>query len=333
MARMNKSGIFSVALLVASAALFSAGVARKVSHARARTAAGAERVRTVAVIPKGTINMWWDVVRVGAEAAAAELGVRTAWNGPETETDREKQIQAVRDALTMKVDAVVLGPNDFKALVRPIEEVREAGIPCVIIDSAADTDAYDAFAATDNAAGGADAARLLAAAMGGRGEALLVKAVPNSASTDDRARGFRETVEREFPGIRIAMEDYTDGTVEGARQKTADMLTRFPSVTGVFAVNQPAAVGAYKAVQAQGRAGEVKYVGFDSDALLVRAVEDGTCAGLVVQDPFRIGYLGVQSAVRLLNGETVERSIPVPSMVVTRDNLEEKKTHAAALGL
>ena len=212
--------------------------------------------------------------------------------------------------------------------------MREAGIPCVIIDSAADTDAYDAFAATDNAAGGADAARLLAAAMGGRGEALLVKAVPNSASTDDRARGFRETVEREFPGIRIVMEDYTDGTVEGARQKTADMLTRFPSVTGVFAVNQPAAVGAYKAVQAQGRAGEVKYVGFDSDALLVRAVEDGTCAGLVVQDPFRIGYLGVQSAVRLLNGETVERNIPVPSMVVTRDNLEEKKkTHAAALGL
>ena len=99
-------------------------------------------------------------------------------------------------------------------------------------------------------------------------------------------------------------------------------------------MTQPAAVGAYKAVQAQGRAGEVKYVGFDSDALLVRAVEGGTCAGLVVQDPFRIGYLGVQSAVRILDGEKVERSIPVPSMVVTRDNLEEKKrTHAAALGL
>ena len=120
---MNKSSVFSAALLAASVVLFSAGVARKVAHARA---AGGARVRTIAVIPKGTINMWWDVVRVGAEAAAQELGVRTAWNGPETETDREKQIQAVRDALTMKVDAVVLGPNDFKALVRPIEEVREA---------------------------------------------------------------------------------------------------------------------------------------------------------------------------------------------------------------
>ncbi|MBR4125045.1 MAG: substrate-binding domain-containing protein, partial [Victivallales bacterium] len=98
--------------------------------------------------------------------------------------------------------------------------------------------------------------------------------------------------------------------------------------------NQPSAVGAYKAIQAQGKAGTIKYVGFDSDSLLVQAIEDGSCVGLIVQDPLQIGFIGVETAVKLLNGETPPRDIPVPSMVVTIENLAEKKqTHAAALGL
>ena len=330
---MNKQNLFFVILLVVSAVLLSLGIIQKLRHSPKEAEAGRRKL-VIAVIPKGTINMWWDVVRQGAEKAAEEYGVEIRWNGPETETDREKQIQAVRDALVQNVDAVVLGPNDFKALVRPIEEVHEKGIPCVIIDSAADTDIYDAFAATDNLAGGADAAWLLGKAMGGQGSVLLIKYVPNSASTDDRARGFRETLAKEFPGITILAEDYTDGTVEGARQKTSDLLSRFPQTTGVFAVNQPSAVGAYKAIQAQGKAGTIKYVGFDSDSLLVQAIEDGTCVGLIVQDPLQIGYLGVETAVKLLNGGKPARDIPVPSMIVTIENVAEKKqTHAAALGL
>ena len=155
---MNRYNLFFALLLAVSAVLFALGVIKKVRHLRAESAGG--RPEVIAVIPKGTINMWWDVVRQGAVKAGEKYGVEIRWNGPEVETDREKQIQAVRDALVQNVDAVVLGPNDFKALVRPIEEVHEKGIPCVIIDSAADTSIYDAFAATDNIAGGADAARL-----------------------------------------------------------------------------------------------------------------------------------------------------------------------------
>ena len=163
---MNRYNLFFTLLLAVSAVLFTLGVVKKLRSPRAVENAGARRKAVIAVIPKGTINMWWDVVRQGAVQAGEEYGVEIRWNGPEVETDREKQIQAVRDALVQKVDAVVLGPNDFKALVRPIEEVHEQGIPCVIIDSAADTDIYDAFAATDNLAGGADAARLLGKALG-----------------------------------------------------------------------------------------------------------------------------------------------------------------------
>ena len=87
-------------------------------------------------------------------------------------------------------------------------------------------------------------------------------------------------------------------------------------------------------VARHGLTGKVKYVGFDSDSLLVQAIEDGSCVGLIVQDPLQIGYIGVETAVKLLNGETPARDIPVPSMVVTSENLAEKKqTHAAALGL
>ena len=96
-------------------------------------------------------------------------------------------------------------------------------------------------------------------------------------------------IQKEFPGITILAEDYTDGTVEGARQKASDLLTRFPNTNGLFAVNQPSAVGTYKAIQAHGQAGKIKYVGFDSDSLLVQAIEDGSCVGLIVQDPLQIG--------------------------------------------
>ena len=124
---MNRYNLFFTLLLAVSAVLFTLGVIKKVRHTQAKSAGGQHSV--IAVIPKGTINMWWDVVRQGAVKAGEKYGVEIRWNGPEVETDREKQIQAVRDALVQNVDAVVLGPNDFKALVRPIEEVHEKGGP------------------------------------------------------------------------------------------------------------------------------------------------------------------------------------------------------------
>jgi ribose transport system substrate-binding protein len=328
---MKKNNIAVILILAVSAVLFTLGVIKKIQH---MTSGKNQSGNIIAVIPKGTASMWWEVVRKGAEQAGKEEGYTISWNGPEQETDREKQIQSVEDALTRGIVALVLGPNDSKALVRPVEKAKESGIPVVIIDSSIETDKYDSFAATDNIAGGADAARRLGAALSGHGKVILTCFVQNSASTDDRAKGFKETLAKEFPGIELIAEQYTLGTVEDARQKTTDMLIKHNDADGLFAVNQPTSVGAYKALQSMELAGKVKFVGFDSDPVLLEGIERGEVDSLIVQDPYKIGYTGVKTAVSILAGNTVEKLEPIPSMIVDKSNLEEqKKKNPAALGL
>ena len=328
---MKKNNIAVILILAVSAVLFTLGVIKKIQH---MTSGASKSGNIIAVIPKGTASMWWEVVRSGAEQAGKEEGYTISWNGPEQENDREKQIQSVEDALTHGIKALVLGPNDSKALVRPVEKAKGTGIPVVIIDSSIETDQYDSFAATDNVAGGADAARRLGAALNGHGKVILTCFIQNSASTDDRARGFKETLAKEFPGIELIAEQYTLGTVEDARQKTVDMLTQHSDTDGVFAVNQPVSVGAYKALQTQGLTGKVKFVGFDSDPVLLEGIEKGEVDALIVQNPFEIGYSGVKTAVAILQGKQVEKLKPIPSMIVDKSNLDEMKAKfPAALGL
>ncbi|MCQ2379204.1 MAG: substrate-binding domain-containing protein [Victivallaceae bacterium] len=325
---MRTNHIYATVLLLASAVLFSLGVYKKL-HPRAEN-----KVFQIAVIPKGTANMWWEVVRKGAERAAQEENCTVSWNGPEVETDREKQIQAVEDALIKRADAVVIGPNDYKALARPIENIAGKSVPCIVIDSPVAAEKYDSFVGTDNYKGGAEAARLLAAAIGGHGQVLVIRFVQNSASTDARDAGFTDTIKKDYPGIEILSAQYTLGTVEDARQKTIDLLERFPQTDAVFAVNHPSSVGAFKGIETQKLDGKIRFVAFDSDPILLDGVARGKVLAIIAQNPFEIGYQGVRQAARKLRGETIERSLPIPSMTVTRDNLEEmKKLYPQALGL
>ncbi|MDP6490445.1 MAG: substrate-binding domain-containing protein [Kiritimatiellia bacterium] len=329
---MTKGNWGVTAILTVSAVLFVSGVVKKLSYDE-----GQDEVKLLAVIPKGTASMWWEVVHKGANQAARDLGYEVIWTGPEQESDREKQISAVEDVMAKGVAGIVLGPNDSQALVRPVEKVKAAGIPCVIIDSAVDADPsmYAAFAATDNYAGGAEAARIMGGVLSGRGNIILTKFVQNSASTDARAAGFAETLAREFPNMKIVDQQYTLGTPEDCRQKTADMLLRNRGkVDGLFAVNHPSSVGAYKALDSLGLATEVKFVGFDSDKVLVEGIEAGKVVALIVQNPFEIGYQGVQLVVRAINGEALEKRVPIPSMVANAETIERlKKEHPTALGL
>lgn len=330
---MQKTYWPAIVLLVISGVLFSAGLVKRLGGDDGRR----DTASVIAVIPKGTASMWWEVVRQGAAQAGAETGYDILWTGPEQETDREKQIQAVEDAIAAGVAAIVLGPNDAQALVRPVEKVAAAGIPCVIIDSAVDADPslYASFAATDNFAGGAQAARLLGEALGGRGNVVLTKFVQNSASTDARAEGFRVTLAEEYPEITIVAEQFTLGTVEDGRQRAEDMLLRHQgNVDGLFAVNHPVSVGSYKALQSLGLTGTVKMVGFDSDPVLLEGIERGEVVALVVQNPFEIGYRGVHLAVDAIARKQVAPRVPVPSMIVDSENLSSMKAeYPAALGL
>lgn len=330
---MKKNNIAVILILAVSAVLFTSGVIRKIQH---MTSGENQQKKAIAVIPKGTDSQWWQVVKKGALDAAKEEGYSVNWNGPKKETERDKQIQVVSDALARGDIALVLGPNDATALVGSVEKAKASGIPVVIIDSGIETDIYDSFAATDNYAGGADAARRLGKALNERGNVIVIRHVQNSASTDERAKGFRETIAKEFPDIRIIEEQHMirGGSIEEARQTTTDLLIRNNDVDGVFAVNMPTSIGAYKAIDSLKLFDKIKFVGFDSDPVLLDGIENGEVEALIVQDPYKIGFIGVKTAIALLNNQPVEKLIPIPSMIVDKDNLEEQKQkNPAALGL
>jgi ribose transport system substrate-binding protein len=104
---------------------------------------------------------------------------------------------------------------------------------------------------------------------------------------------------------------------------TEDILTAHPKLKGIFAANEPGAIGAAQAIRGRGLTGKVKVVAFDAAANEVEALEEGVLHALIVQDPFKMGYLGVKSAVDAINGKTIEKRIDTGVYVVTKENLND----------
>jgi ribose transport system substrate-binding protein len=282
----------------------------------------------IAVIPKGTTHVFWQSIHRGALDAGKETGAEIFWNGPDREGDREKQIQIIEDFVTRKVSGIVLAPNDSKALVPTVEKVAAGGIPCVIIDSAIETDKYVSFVATDNYQGGVIAAKRIGEILQGKGKVIMIKYAPGSASTVARESGFADTITKEFPQITIADSKYGLDTVETALQATEDLLTKNTQIDGLFACNESTATGALRALQSAGRAGKIKMVGFDVGALCIEALRKGDIDSLVVQNPYKMGYEGVKILVEKLQGKDVPKRIDTGVRLITRDNIDTPEIQA-----
>ncbi len=288
---------------------------------------------TIAVIPKGTTHEFWKSIHAGAVQASQELSaqgqpVTIIWKGPLREDDREQQVQVVEGFLSQGVQGIVLAPLDNVALVRPVEEARRAGVPTVIIDSGLETDSTVSFVATDNYKGGQMAADRLGVLLNNRGVVLMLRYAEGSASTTERERGFLEQLKAKYPGIRVVSSDqYAGPTRETAKRASENLLNRFGSgLQGIFTVNESSTIGMLLALQDIGLAGKVRFVGFDASAILLDAIKARQLDGIVVQNPMRMGYLGVKTMADYLRGKPVERRIDTGVMLVTGANLDSAAT-------
>jgi len=277
----------------------------------------------ISVIPKGTSQSFWLAVKAGAEDAGRELGVQIHWEGPTEETDIDGQIRIVQNAITKKVQAIVLAACDAKSLVRYVEEAQKAGIPVVTIDSGITPDISAAFLATDNVKGGRVAADALAEAIGRKGKVGLLPFIKGAGSSDDRERGFKEGIAK-YPKIELGNRVlYSNSDVSVGLDKTKSMITSTPDLAGIFAANQGGAEGAIQAVRQMGKAGKVKLVCYDASDAEIQALRDGVVEALIVQNPYRMGYEGVKTAMRVVRGEKIEpRVIDTGVTKVTRENLD-----------
>jgi ribose transport system substrate-binding protein len=278
----------------------------------------------IAVIPKGTTHEFWKSIHAGAVQAERELGVQVIWKGPQKEDDRAQQITVVEDFISRGVDGIVLAPLDDRALMRPVQDAVREKIPVVVIDSGLQGSDYISYVATDNYQGGVLGARRLGGLMNGKGKIFLIRYQEGSASTTQREAGFLDTVKKEFPGLTLLVQDqYAGATTETAYQLAENLLSRFPDVEGIFAPNESSTFGVLRALQEAQLAGKVKFVGFDSSPKLVQGLRDGDILGLVLQNPMKMGYLGVKTMVAHLRGESVPKVIDTGVTMVTPGNMND----------
>ena len=312
-----KNALWIVLFVVLAGVLVAVGLLRK---------GGGTAAHRIGVIPKETVSMYWEGVRQGAIKAGQEEKYEILWNGPEVETDRERQIQVVEDMIVQKVDGIVLAPTDRKALVPAVEKIAAKNIPCVIVDSGVETDQYLSYMATDNFKGGVLAAKRIGEILGGKGKIIVVEWTPNSGSTDARLQGFRQTLAKESPDIQIVDAKYPNPpTMDKARDVTQDMLTRNPDVDGLFACNATTAGGALTALQSFQGPKKIKMVGFDAWPMVIEGLSKGDLDSLIIQNPYKMGYEGVKAIVRKLKGEPVPKEVDTGVELITKDRLSDPR--------
>ncbi len=289
----------------------------------------------IAVIPKGTTHEFWKSIHAGAIKAEQELkefGVEVIWKGPLKEDDRESQIRVMEDFTTRGVAGIVLAPLDDTALRMPVKDAVNRGIPVVIIDSSLKSDDYVSFISTDNYIGGRKAGEHMGSILGGKGKVAMLRYQEGSASTMKREQGFLDALKEKFPDIEVVSSNqYGGATTESAYLAGENLLAplRTPDggliIDGLFCPNESTTFGMLRALEDGGLAGKVKYVGFDSSERLIQAMRKQQIHGLVLQNPIKMGYLGVKTMVMHLKGEQVEKRIDTGSVVATPENMDDPK--------
>lgn len=284
---------------------------------------------TVAVIPKGTSHAFWQSIHAGAEKAAQEVGVTVAWRGPLREDDRDSQISEVENAIARGVNGIVLAPLDDSALVAPVSSAMRRGIPVVIFDSGLKGEDWVSFVATDNDVGGRLAGEHMVKLLNGNGRIVVVRHAEGHDSTTRREEGFLNAV-KQHPGMVLAsVNQYGGVDVEGAYKKSESVLSTLKNpdgtlaVDGIFTPNESSTFAMLRVLQDNGWAGKVRFIGFDASDNLVKAMRDRHIDGLVLQDPVKMGYLGVKTLVAHIRGETVERRVDTGVKLVTPDAMDQ----------
>jgi ribose transport system substrate-binding protein len=293
-----------------------------------------ERTLRIAVIPKGTTSEYWKIVHAGAEKARQELAptqkIEIIWKGSLKEDQSADEISVVEDMWNNKVDAIVLAPNDAKALADAVNKTADRKIPIVIIDSGVQTDRYNSFVATDNKKGGLMGGKELARLMNNKGNVIMLRYQEGSASTEEREAGFLEAARA--AGLNPVDVDKHGGVTADSCQKIAENLLAAHTKNGVldfegiFCPNYPTTFGMLRALEDAKFAGKVKFVGFDSDVALAQALRDGKVNALVVQDPINMGYLGVKTAVQIVQGKTPLKLVDTGVHLVTSENVNSPES-------
>lgn len=335
---------FNVAAFAALAALFavggcgssgdSGGTTTTTGTAAATTtgttggqADGGKKLR-IAVIPKGATHEYWKAIHAGANDEAKAAGnVEIVWKAAEKEDDRDGQVKIVEDMINEGVNGICLAPLDDTALAKPVQEAEKQNIPVVVMDSDLKNADYASFVATDNFKGGQMAGEYLAKLLNQKGKVVMIRYEVGSASTQKREDGFLDAIKK-YPGIQIVSDNqYAGATTESAQKTGENVLASYKnpdgslSIDGLYTPNESSTFGLLLVLKENKWAGKIKFVGFDSSTKLVDGLTAGEINGLILQNPYKMGFDSVKTMVDVLNKKPVEKKEDTGATLATKENM------------
>jgi ribose transport system substrate-binding protein len=280
----------------------------------------------IAVVPKGTTHEFWKSVHAGAVKASRELDVEIVWKGPLKEDDLKQQIDLVQSFTAQAVSGIVLAPLNARALAPSVKSAVRSGVAVVIFDSDLEGAEHASFVATDNRVAGRLAGERMIELLGGKGGVVVLRYQEGSASTHNREEGFLEALKK-APGLSLLSQNqYGGATTESAFAASENLLiaqgAAKGNVGGVFCPNESTTFGMLLALEKAGLSGKVRFIGFDASEKLLRGVRAGQIDALVLQDPFKMGYLALRTMVQKLRGERVEPRIDTGARLLDRKNAD-----------
>jgi ribose transport system substrate-binding protein len=321
---MNSKRLISI---LGVTALIAGACSTAGSSAAPGSAAAGEKPY-IPVISKGFQHQFWQAVKQGAEAEAVKQNVTITFEGPENESQVDKQMEMLQAALDKHPQALCFAALDSKAAIPLLEKAKAENIPVVGFDSGVDSDIPVATAATDNIAAAALAADKMAEAIGSAGKVGVIVHDQTSRTGIDRRDGFVNRMAEKYPDIEIIGPQYGGGDQLKSTDLAKAMIQANPDIKGFFGANEGSAIGVVNAVNELNMSGELVVIGYDSGQAQIDAINSGLMIGAITQNPIGIGAKCVEAAAKAIKGETVEKNIDTGFFWYDKTNITDPEIAA-----
>lgn len=274
----------------------------------------------ITMIVKRSDFNFWEVVKMGAEAAGKEFSINVDFKGPTDENDIDGQIRMVEEAIAAKTDALVLAASDYLRLVDVAEKAVSEDIPVIIIDSEIKSDKMMSFIGTDNVDAGMKLGETLIQRVGSDCNVAVMSFVKGAATCEQREEGFLKAVEK-YPGIKVITTVYCNSDESMAETLTEDVVKEYPDLDAVVCLNAYGAVGTARTIKRLNLTDKIKIIGFDSTPEEISFLEKDVIQALVVQNPFKMGYFGIKYALDVINNKEIPERVNTGSTVIDKSNM------------
>lgn len=317
--RKNRVVLASAAMvLAASLAACSSGNQGGTQPSSGGNAGGGKP--TIAFVQGVIGDNFYISMECGVRDAAKALGAEVTVQGPQ-KWDPALQQPIVTSVLATKPSAILIAPNDVSALQRPLEEAAKDS-KVVLVDTTVEDPAFAVSEiASDNVGGGAAAFEAIQQLVPDGGKVLVIDNQPGISTSDDRVKGFEEAAKKDSKFEYVGVQYAKNQPAEAANIVTAT-LQKHPDLKAVFATNLFSAEGAATGIEQAGVKGQVQVIGFDAGPAQVDALKEGTLQAIIAQQPYDIGYKGVEQALAAIEGKPTEKKIQTGFTIVTMENLE-----------